>query len=61
MEQPTIAAISRYGQLIAKGKQLHALMAQKQSSQQSVGQLQQGLINQEQKYSLLEKRLYICC
>ena len=32
-------------------------MAQKQSSQQSVGQLQQGLINQEQKYSLLEKRL----
>ena len=57
MEQPTIAAKSRDGQLIAKGKQLYELMAQKQSSQRSVGQLQQGLINEEQKYSSLEKRL----
>ena len=57
MEQPTIAAKSRDEQLIAKGKQLHELMAQKQSSQQYVGQHQQGLINEEQKYSSLEKRL----
>ena len=32
-------------------------MVHKQSSQQSIRQLQQGLINEEQKYSSLEKRL----
>ena len=59
MEQLTIAAKSRDEQLIAKGKQLQELMAQNLSLQQFVGQLQQGLIHEEEKYSTLGTRLSV--
>ena len=52
-----MAAKSRDGQLIAQGKQLQELMAQNLSLQQSVGELQQGLINEKQKHSTLGTRL----
>ena len=52
-----LLTISRDEQPIDKGGHLQELMAQMQSLQQSVVQLQQGLINEQQKSFSLETRL----
>ena len=54
-----LLTISRDEQPIDKGGHLQELMAQMQSLQQSVVQLQQGLINEQQRSSSLEKRLSV--
>ena len=54
-----LLTISRDEQPIDKGGHLQELMAQMPSLQQSVVQLQQGLINEQQKSSSLETRLSV--
>ena len=54
-----LLTISRDEQPIDKGGHLQELMAQMQSLQQSVVQLQQGLINEQQKSFSLETRLSV--
>ena len=57
VEQLTITTKSSDEQPTVKEGQLKELMAQMQSLQQSVVQLQQGLINEQQKSASLETRL----
>ena len=54
-----LLTISRDEQPIDKGGHLQEIMAQMQSSQQLVVQLQQGLINEQQRSSSLETRLSV--
>ena len=54
-----LLTISRDEQPIDKGGHLQKLMAQMQSLQQSVVELQQGLINEQQRSSSLETRLSV--